>query len=153
MHLLKLLSSLFLVSLFLTNAAYSLAQDTTNASNDNHKIEVGLGAEYLDRNIMDKRFIFNSIHFELIAQEPLAPQWNVKNHTWEVVRPSSLWKDSQNNEGISGMNMSSICHSKYMGEESISATRAWSKLFMGETPKSNNTVIRTLKGIRDHGNL
>ena len=94
-----------------------------------------------------------SIHFELIAQEPLAPQWNVKNHTWEVVRPSSLWKDSQNNEGISGMNMSSICHSKYMGEESISATRAWSKLFMGETPKSNNTVIRTLKGIRDHGNL
>lgn len=94
-----------------------------------------------------------SIHFELIASNPFEPEWSIKNHKWEVVRSSAIWRDSQKEDGVSGMDLMSICQSKYLDREVISPTQAWSKLFMGDTPKSNNTVIRTLKGIRDHGKL
>lgn len=94
-----------------------------------------------------------SIHFELIASNSFEPEWSIKNHKWEVVRASASWRDSQKEDGVSGMDLQSICQSKYLGKEDIPPTQAWSKLFMGDTPKSNNIVIRTLKGIRDHGNL
>lgn len=94
-----------------------------------------------------------SIHFELIVSNPFKPEWSIKNHKWEVVRSSAIWRDSQKEDGVSGMDLLSICQSKYLDREDISPTQAWSKLFMGDAPKSNNTVIRTLKGIRDHGKL
>lgn len=94
-----------------------------------------------------------SISFELIGPNPLEPEWNIKYHKWEVIRSSAIWKDSQIEQGVSGMDLSPICQGKYLRKEDIPPTQAWSKLFMGDTPNSNNIVIRTLIGIRDHGKL
>lgn len=94
-----------------------------------------------------------SIHFELIEPNPQNPEWNIKNHKWEVSRSKAIWMDSQDEKGVSGMDLSSICQSNYLGSEEIPPIQALSKLFMGDTPDSNNIVIRTLKGIRDHGKL
>lgn len=94
-----------------------------------------------------------SIHFELIAPVFPVPEWNSENHTWEVVRADSTWRDSQKGDGISGMDLSPICLRKYLKQEEMSATQAWSRVFMGEDPNTNNSAIRTLKGIRDHGKL
>lgn len=94
-----------------------------------------------------------SIHFELITSSPFEPGWSIMNHKWEVIRSSATWRDSEKEDGVSGMDLHSICQSKYLDRGDIPPVQAWSKLFMGDTPKSNNTVIRTLKGIRDYGKL
>lgn len=65
MTLTKLSPSLFVTFLFLAIPVYTYAQDAISTSNDNHRLEVGLGVQYLDRNIMEKRQLFNSVLFEL----------------------------------------------------------------------------------------
>ena len=94
-----------------------------------------------------------SIHFELIGPNPQEPEWDVKNHKWAVIRSCAIWRDSQDEKGVSGMNMLPLSQYKFLKEKDIPPAQAWSKMFLGDTPNSNNIVVRTLKEIRDHGNL
>ena len=94
-----------------------------------------------------------SIRFELLSPASILPEWRASFMTWEVNRSSSRWKFSKNNEGISGMNLSSICLDTMLGADDVPALQAWCRLYLGESPESKNTVINTLKGIKDHGKL
>ena len=94
-----------------------------------------------------------SIRFELLSPASISAEWSASFLSWEVKRSTSDWKFSKNSDGISGMNLSSICQDTMLGADEVPATQAWCRLYLGESPESNNAVIKTLKGIRDHGKL
>lgn len=94
-----------------------------------------------------------SIRFEILSPSAYPPEWSAKFMTWEVKRSSSEWRSSKNNDGISGMNLSSICQENMVGMEEVPTLQAWCRIHLGEFPESKNTVVRTLKEIRDHGKL
>ena len=94
-----------------------------------------------------------SIRFELLSPTVISSEWRASFMTWEMKRSTAEWKFSKKNDGISGMNLSSICLDTTLGADEVPAIQAWCRLYLGESPESENAVIKTLKGIRDHGKL
>ena len=94
-----------------------------------------------------------SIRFELLSPTVVSSEWSVSFMTWEMKRATAEWRFSKKNDGISGMNLSSICLGTKLGADEVPTMQAWCRLHLGESPESENAVIKTLKGIRDHGKL
>lgn len=91
------------------------------------------------------------IRFELINPTLMNPEWSGAFSQWNIQKKEAIWRTEPINDGVSGMNFSTICQSEIEGEDSPS--KAWAKIYGGQNPQSNNIVIRTLTNLRDYGEL
>ena len=93
------------------------------------------------------------IRFELVAPSAHWPQWDSKFQKWDVGTKQPVWGTAQIENGVSGMDLSPICQTKYLSGEEGPATQAWAETFLGKELNHTNTALRTLKNIRDYGEL
>ena len=91
------------------------------------------------------------IRFELINPTLMNPEWSDTFSQWNIQKKEAIWRTEPINDGVSGMNFSTICQSEIEDEDSPS--KAWAKIYGGQNPQSNNIVIRTLTNLRDYGEL
>lgn len=91
------------------------------------------------------------IRFELINPTLMNPEWSDAFSQWNIQKKEAIWRTEPINDGVSGMNFSTICQSEIEDEDSPS--KAWAKVYGGQNPQSNNIVIRTLTNLRDYGEL
>lgn len=91
------------------------------------------------------------IRFELINPTLMNTEWSDTFSQWNIQKKEAIWRTEPINDGVSGMNFSTICQSEIEDEDSPS--KAWAKIYGGQNPQSNNIVIRTLTNIRDYGEL
>lgn len=94
-----------------------------------------------------------SIKFELVEPEVGMMEWNIKFAKWDIAKKEGHWYSSRIEEGVSGMDFTAICQSKYMQRAEESTLKAWAEIYAGRDVQSHNKVVRTIKNIRDYGEL
>lgn len=94
-----------------------------------------------------------SIKFELVEPKVGMMEWNIKFAKWDIDQRDNHWLSSWIEKGVSGMDFSAICQSNYLQGEEESPLRVWAKIYAGKDMQSHNKVIRTIKNIRDYGEL
>lgn len=93
-----------------------------------------------------------SIKFELVEPGVENVEWSSRFAQWAINKKNALWESSRE-DGVSGMDFSAICQSKYLHGAEESPLRAWAETHYGKDVQSNNKVIRTITNIRDYGEL
>lgn len=93
------------------------------------------------------------IHFDLVAPSVIHPEWNEGFLQWFIQKKDSVWRTAQIDKGVSGMDFSSICLDVNPHGVNDAPSKAWAKTINGMDTQSNNIVVRTIKNIRDHGEL
>ena len=93
------------------------------------------------------------IRFELVAPHGHSPRWDIKFQKWDIGAKKPKWGMAQIEEGVSGMDLSPICQTKYTAGEDKPATRAWAETFLSGSFHHPYSALRTLNNIRDYGEL